>query len=179
MNWSEKAQAIKAIVLDIDGVLTDGMIGYSDTDTIKFFNVKDGHAIKMAMRTGLLVGILSGREDDANRRRAEELNLSFVYVGEKDKREAFERLLREQKLKAEECLYVGDDLPDIPAIRRSGIGVCVADSPAEVARCADWQTTLPGGRGAVRETIVRLLTEQHRWESAMEKYVSDIQSVSS
>ena len=163
---------IKVIILDVDGVMTDGMIGYGTSEVIKFFNVKDGHAIKMAMRSGFKVGILSGRNDAATRKRAEELKMSFVYEGEKNKDEAFDRLLSEQNLKAGECLYVGDDVVDIPVIRRAGIGVCVHDAADEVKRYADWQTALPGGRGAVRETIVRLMTETKRWSKEMERYTS-------
>ena len=120
--------AVRLLVLDVDGVLTDGTVGFSGErpgGRVKFFNIKDGHAIKMALREGLLVGILSGRDDPANRERAEELKLSFVYTGEKDKPAAFERLLQEHGLSAAECLYIGDEVTDIPILRRAGIGVAV------------------------------------------------------
>ena len=160
--------------MDVDGVLTDGMVGYTHSETVKFFNIKDGHAIKMAMRSGYKAGILSGRSDPANRKRAEELALSFVYEGQKDKNAAFDRLLDEQSLKEEECLYIGDDVVDLPIIIRAGIGVCVNDAVEEVKLYADWQTTLPGGRGAVRETIVRLMKLNHHWAKEMERYTQDI-----
>ena len=172
MNWSEKASQIKAIVLDIDGVLTDGSIGYGSSEKIKFFNAKDGHAIKMALRSGYQVGVLSGRNDSASQERADELNLSFVYLGEKDKHIAFTRLLKEIDLTPEECLYIGDDVVDIPVIRQAGIGVCVSDACDEVKVYSDWQTTLPGGHGAVRETIARLMSEAKRWDEAMERYTN-------
>ena len=124
----------------------------------------------MAMRAGYKVGILSGRCDPANRRRADELNLSFFYEGEKDKNSAFDKLLHEQNLTAEECLYIGDDVVDIPVIIRAGIGVCVQNAAEEVKSFADWETTLPGGEGAVRETIVRLMIQENRWEQQMERY---------
>ena len=174
MISSKYTHRIKAIILDVDGVMTDGMLGYGGSETIKFFNVKDGHAIKMAMRSGYKVGILSGRKDSANRSRAEELNMSFIYDGEKDKNAAFDRILIEQDLNDKECLYIGDDVVDIPVIRRAGIGVCVKDAAEEVKVYADWQTTLPGGRGAVRETIVRLLTQEKRWAKEMERYTTAI-----
>ena len=98
MNWD----AIKAIVLDIDGVLTDGGIGYCGDTEVKFFHVRDGHGIKLAMRAGLKVGILSGRSSVANRVRAAELGMDFIYEGKKDKRAAFAELLAEQGLKAGE-----------------------------------------------------------------------------
>ena len=170
MNLSASKIGIKAIITDIDGVLTDGMLGYGQHETIKFFHVRDGHSIKMALRSGYKVGILSGRCDPANRRRAEELNLSFFYEGEKDKNAAFDKLLHEQNLTAKECLYIGDDVVDIPVIIRAGIGVCVQNAAAEVKPFADWETTLPGGHGAVRETIVRLMIQENRWEQQMKRY---------
>ena len=102
----ERAKRIKVIILDVDGVLTDGKLGYSSSDMIKFFNIKDGHAIKMAMRAGLLVGIMTGRSDDVTRKRAEELNMSFVYEGAIDKKNTFEQLLKDKGVNAEECLYI-------------------------------------------------------------------------
>ena len=126
--------AIRAIILDVDGVLTDGRIGYGggSPDEIKFFDVKDGHGIKLALRAGLQVGILSGRTSAANRRRAEELGLSFLVEGAKDKAAAFETLLQQQQLAAHECLYVGDDLIDLPVMRRVAISVAVADAAPEL-----------------------------------------------
>ncbi len=168
MNW----QAIKAIVLDIDGVLTDGRIGYCGSTEVKFFHVRDGHGLKLAMRAGIKVGILSGRSSDANRTRAEELGLDFLYEGKKDKCAAFTELLKEQQLKAEECLYMGDDVVDIPVLVQSGIGVTVADAPAMMDDFCDFRTTLPGGSGAVREITEMLLKEQGKWNKLMERYVS-------
>ena len=173
MSLSDKAQRIRAVVLDVDGVLTDGSIGYGagSAEEIKFFNVKDGHAIKLLQRAGLKVGILSGRTSAANRRRAEELSMDFVYEGEKDKKEAFSRLLADTGLTASECLYVGDDVVDIPVMRQAGVAVAVADAVAEVKECADWQTDLPGGHGAVREAALWLLKQQHRWDGLMARYL--------
>lgn len=165
-------QAIRAIILDVDGVLTDGRIGYGggSSDEIKFYDVKDGHAIKMALRGGLLVGILSGRTSAANRRRAAELGLSFLVEGAKDKAAAFETLLQEQQLTAHECLYVGDDLIDLPVMRRVAISVAVADAVPEVLENATWVTEKPGGRGAVREVCEYLLKGQDKWNALVERY---------
>ncbi len=171
MNWSEAAPKIKAIILDVDGVLTDGTVGYGPGGRVKFFNIKDGHAIKMALREGLLVGILSGRDDPANRERAEELKLSFAYTGEKDKVAAFKRLLQEHGLSAEECLYMGDDVTDIPVLRQAGIGVAVGDAVEAVKNLADAISPLAGGKGAVRQTIVRLMKTQGTWQRAMARYL--------
>ena len=136
MISSEAFRKIKAVVLDVDGVLTDGRAGYGAEEEIKFFHLRDGHWMRMALRTGLKVGILSGRGSRANRRRAEELGLSFCYENCKDKLEGFERLLAEHSLRAEECLYIGDDVIDMPVMRRAGVAVAVADGVPELDEVA-------------------------------------------
>lgn len=172
MNASDKANGIRAVVLDVDGVLTDGRTGYmGNSDELKFFDVKDGHGIKLMLRAGLRVGLLSGRSSDANRRRASELSLSFVYQGEKRKAEAFERLLTEQELRAEQVLYVGDDLVDAPCMRRAGLAVAVADAVPEVCAVADWRTKRCGGFGAVREVAEWLLRSQGKWQAVVARYL--------
>jgi len=168
MNWD----AIKAIVLDIDGVLTDGCIGYEGPAEIKFFHVRDGHGLKLAMRAGLQVGILSGRSSEANRVRVRELGLNFLYEGKKNKDEGFTQLLQEQGLQAEECLYVGDDVVDIPVLRRAGIAVTVADAPEMMDEYCHLRTRHPGGGGAVREIVELLLKRQGKWDQLMERYLS-------
>lgn len=170
---SPDAAAIRAVILDVDGVLTDGRIGYGggSPDEIKFFDVKDGHGIKLLLRAGLQVGILSGRVSKANATRAAELGLSFLVEGAKDKLAAFSALLAERKLEPAECLYVGDDLIDLPVMRRCGIAVAVADAVPEVKAEAAWITAAPGGRGAVREVADRLLKAQLKWNALVERYM--------
>lgn len=172
MTLQQKITKIKAVVLDIDGVLTDGRIGYDGSVEIKFFHVRDGHGIKLAKRAGLIVGALSGRKAAANRQRAGELGFDFIYEGQKDKKGAFDRLLSENDLEAEECLYIGDDLVDIPVMRSAGIGVTVADAPVELDKFCEFRTRLSGGSGAVREVIEWLLKEQNKWEEQIRKYTS-------
>ena len=175
MISQEKIDKIKAIILDIDGVLTDGKIGYSrDTEEIKFFHVRDGSAIKMALSSKLLVGALSGRTSEANRHRAKELGLSFLYEGKKNKNEAFEKLLSEHGLRQDECMYLGDDLIDIPPLVKSGIGIIVGDAPGELDEFCDFRTTAPGGNGAIREAIVWLLKGQNKWENTLKKYTQGL-----
>lgn len=172
MSLSERCKKIRAVVLDIDGVLTDGRIGYGggSDEEIKFFNVRDGHGIVMARRAGLLVGVLSGRASAANRRRAAELKLDFVYQGELDKLAGFERLLVEQHLTADECMYVGDDVVDIPPFNRAGLAVCVGDAPDYLDNYTHFRTCSSGGAGAVREAIELVLREQGKWAKLMERY---------
>lgn len=172
MSLKEKAAKIKAVVLDIDGVLTDGRVGYGKEDEIKFFHIRDGHGIKLARRAGLKVGALSGRSAEANRRRAEELGLDFIYEGQKNKKEAFRKLLNEHKLNAENCLYIGDDVIDIPPMRECGIAVTVADAPEDMDPFCDFRTKRPGGHGAVRDVLEWLLKEQNKWEELMQRYYS-------
>jgi len=173
MTLREKALEIKAIVLDIDGVLTDGRIGYGagSEDEIKFFDVRDGHGLKLASRAGVQVGILSGRRSKANKTRAAELGMDFLYEGMKDKLEGFKLLLKERGLSAKDCLYVGDDLVDMPPMREAGVAVAVADAVKELDLVADFRTKAPGGRGAVRETVEWLLKEQGKWDSVVRKYM--------
>ncbi len=163
---------INTIILDIDGVLTDGRIGYGATDEIKFFHVRDGHGLKLASRAGFKLGILSGRMAECNRRRAQELGFDFIIEGCHDKKSGFAELLLQQNLKAENCLYMGDDVVDIPVMRQAGWAVTVADAPEMVAEYCDWQTALPGGHGAVREMVEKLLRAQNKFDSIMERYIS-------
>lgn len=174
MSLFEKASKIKAVILDIDGVLTDGRIGYGGTDEeIKFFDVKDGLSIKLMQRTGIKVGVLSGRKSKANARRIQELGLDFHIQGASDKGTAFENLLQTENLKAEECMYIGDDLIDAPAMNRAGLAIAVGDAVPEILPLADFHTRNGGGRGAVREAAEMLLREQNKWRQLVESYTNN------
>ena len=162
---------ITTVVLDVDGVLTDGRIGYSTgPNEVKFFHVQDGQRMKLAMRSGLRIGILSGRGSEANRTRCAELGLSFVMENFKSKLEGWDKLLSEQHVTPEECLYVGDDLVDLPPMRRCGIAVAVANACPEVKAAADWVTPRRGGEGAVADAMEFLLKGQGKWEEALKRY---------
>ena len=167
----EKLRKIRVVVLDIDGVLTDGRVGYDGERKVKFFNYRDGHWIKLAIRAGLLVGALSGAKSPANAQRANELGFSFLREGEKDKLEGFERLVADLGVAPEECLYMGDDVVDMPPMRRAGFPVAVADAAPELDSVAMFRTQHFGGRGAVREAIEILLKGQGKWDSVLEKYM--------
>lgn len=170
-DLSEKLKKINALILDIDGVLTDGKMGYSDGEEIKFFHVRDGHGIKLAARAGIKVGALSGRAAAANRKRAEELGFSFLYENQKNKKEAFAKLLEENNLRAEECLYIGDDVVDMPVMTMCGAAATVSDAPEYLDKAADYRTKKAGGNGAVRELIDLLLKEKGLWEKLMQRYM--------
>ena len=143
MISADKARRIKAVILDIDGVLTDGRVGYGGNELIKFFHYRDGHWLKLALRAGLIVGLLSGRESRANRERATELGLTFVRENIHDKLVEFEKLLTEYDLAPEECLYIGDDVIDMPVLSRVGIPVAVADAVPELDEVVIYRTAAP------------------------------------
>jgi 3-deoxy-D-manno-octulosonate 8-phosphate phosphatase (KDO 8-P phosphatase) len=172
MNLSSIAQKIKVVILDVDGVLTNGIIGYGagSAEEIKFFNVKDGSGIKMLQRAGFKVGVLTGRSSMANRRRAEELKLDFIREGCLPKLPYFLELLRDLSVTAKECLYVGDDLIDWPVMKRVGISVAVADAAKELKEAASFTASECGGRGAIREVAEWLLKEQNKWKAMLEFY---------
>lgn len=168
----KRAEQIKIVILDIDGVMTNGQVGYGTDHAIKFFDSKDDHMIRMTIRKGLPIAIISGRNDQANRSHVDELGISPCYFGEKVKLSAFESLLTDLNLTAEQCLYVGDDVKDIPLLIRCSIGIAVAGAIEEAKEYADMITKSCGGQGAVREVLVQLLKAQDRWHSAMTRYLA-------
>jgi 3-deoxy-D-manno-octulosonate 8-phosphate phosphatase (KDO 8-P phosphatase) len=160
-----RARRIRLLILDIDGVLTDGSL-YFDAkgETLKVFNVRDGHGIKMAQRAGLEVALVSGRRSDAAFHRARELEINRFFEGVRDKVAILEQLLAALNLTPPEVAAVGDELVDLPLFHRVGLAVAVADAVPEVRAAAHWVTTLPGGKGAVREVCDLLLKAQDKWE---------------
>lgn len=171
MISSADFQKLTTLIFDLDGTLTDGRIGWDGAgNAVKFFDIRDLHWIKLALRAGLTVGVLSGRNDAANDRLAAETGLSFMRTGVKNKADGFAELLRDRKLTAAECLYAGDDVVDMPALRRAGIGVAVADAVPELDEVADWRTRAAGGRGAAAEIIRKVLGEKRLLDQIMERY---------
>lgn len=164
-------EAIRAVILDVDGVLTDGgiIIGDDGAET-KRFHTHDGAGIKYLLRSGIQVALLSGRRCEAVERRARELGIAHIRQGAKDKLPAYEELLTELGLPDEAVCYVGDDLTDIPVLRRAGVAVAVASARPEVRAVADEVTEAPGGQGAVRELAERLLKAQGKWETILARY---------
>lgn len=163
---------IKAFIMDVDGVLTDGRIGYgcgSDNE-IKFFDVKDGLRIKLLKDVGIVVAVLSGRQSLANRRRMQELGIEIFMESCKDKCQGMRELCDKLGIEPEQCLYIGDDLIDVAPIRMAGIGVAVADAADEAKAEADWIMTHDGGRGAVGEAVEKLLKSMQLWEKAIVKF---------
>lgn len=153
-----RARRLRWLLLDVDGVLTDGRLWYgADGAVAKAFDVKDGLGIELARAAGLRVGLLTGRSDAATDARARELGMDLVLRGRGDKREAFAAFLAEQGVAAEEVAYVGDDLPDLPVLAQCGLGAAPADAVEAVRRAAAVVLTRRGGRGAVRELVELIL----------------------
>jgi 3-deoxy-D-manno-octulosonate 8-phosphate phosphatase (KDO 8-P phosphatase) len=170
-DLERRAKGIKLLLMDCDGVLTDGRLTLlADGDEQKTFHARDGHGIKLLHRAGLQTGIISGRASGAVERRARELGIAYVRQNEKDKIRAFEELLGEAKVSADQCAFVGDDLPDIPVMHRVGLAVAVADAVEETKQAAHYITEHKGGRGAVREVTELILKSQGRWEELMRRY---------
>ncbi len=160
----ERASHIRLILLDVDGVLTDGtvMIGSEGGEAKPFF-IRDGLALVWARRNGLEVGLLSGRPSGATTRRARELGIPIVSQGSNDKREAFRNILETHGFEAGNVAYMGDDLVDLPILARAGLSTAPADAVDDVRSRVHWISSRPGGRGAVRELVELILDAQDRW----------------
>jgi len=164
----EKARNVRCIVFDVDGVLTDGRIFFDGRGgEWKSFNVRDGLRIVMARKHGLEVAFLTGRESEAVSRRAAELSVDRVLQGVKDKAEAMNALLRETGLGRERVAYLGDDIPDLPAMKAAGFSGAVSDAAPEVLHASDWTSPKPGGKGAAGDFIEFILRSQGSWERAL------------
>lgn len=169
-----RAQRIKLLLMDVDGVLTDGRVWLQSwpdgtAQEIKGFSAYDGAGLKMARSVGLRTGLITGRESAANTRRAREAEIEFVYQKRSDKLPAYEEILKRTGLRDAQVAFIGDDLPDLPVLARVGLAVAVANASSEVKRAAHYVTQRKGGEGAVREVIELLLKSQGKWKEAIRK----------
>ena len=171
ISVQERAARVKLLLMDCDGVLTDGRIWLFDNgEEQKGFHTRDGLGIELLHRAGLKSGIISGRRSSAVQRRAEGLGMSFVVQGVSNKVKLFEETLAQAGVTTEEVAFIGDDLTDIPLMVRSGLGVAVADAALETREHAHYVTNLAGGYGAVREVIELILKAQGRWDDLTADY---------
>ncbi len=169
---TEKARAVRLLVLDVDGVLTDGRLYFSeDGQELKTFDTQDGHGIKMLQNAGIQCAIITGRNTQLVARRAANLGIKYLLQGREDKAVAMKALSVELNIPVDEMAYVGDDWPDLPAIRAAGLGVAVANAHRECRRYADFVTMATGGRGAVREVCDLLLEAQGLYDEALAPYL--------
>ncbi|HEX5709264.1 MAG TPA: HAD hydrolase family protein [Pyrinomonadaceae bacterium] len=168
---ARRASRIKLLLMDCDGVLTDGRVTLlGDADEQKSFHTRDGHGLVLLHRAGLRSGIISGRTSAAVERRARDLRISYVRQGTWDKIEDFRAVVAEAEVEEREVAFVGDDVTDIPLMRRVGLAVAVTDASPDTLTFAHYVTRTPGGFGAVREVCELILKAQGRWEELMKRY---------
>jgi 3-deoxy-D-manno-octulosonate 8-phosphate phosphatase (KDO 8-P phosphatase) len=167
----QQARAVRVLAMDVDGVLTDGRILLDEQGREwKSFHVHDGQGIALARRAGLRIAWISGRASAAVERRAAELQVAWVYQHIANKVQVLQELLAQTGLPATAVAYIGDDLGDIPVLRRVGLPIAVANALPEVRACAAWVTQRAGGQGAVREVIDRVLRLQGHWPAIVQDY---------
>lgn len=155
----QRAHKIKLVIMDVDGVLTDGSIIYTSSgEEVKVFFVRDGMGITRLHAAGIKTAVISSRPSEAVQKRCEELGIQDVYLNIKDKRTAFETLLSQYGLKPEQAAFMGDDLVDLPVMKMAGLAACPADAVYEVASISHFISQYPGGKGAVRELAEFILT---------------------
>jgi 3-deoxy-D-manno-octulosonate 8-phosphate phosphatase (KDO 8-P phosphatase) len=169
-SLAERCASIELLVLDVDGVLTDGSIVYADNNVeVKAFHVRDGSALKLWQLAGKRAAVITGRTSAVVAVRAAELGVAPVVQGAADKLPAFRTVLADTGLQAQQVCYVGDDMPDLPVLQSCGLAVAVADACVEVRRAAQYVTRAAGGRGAVREVIELILRCQGKWQLIVDK----------
>ncbi len=174
MTYDQLQQAlarIRLVVLDADGVLTDGGIFLGENEELKRYDVRDGAGIKFLMRNGIGVALISGRESVSLRRRCEELGITQVRQHEIQKLPAFLEMVQGAGVQLEETAVVGDDLMELPLLRRAGLGIAVADAHPELRRQAHWVTRSPGGHGAIREVAEAVLRAKGLWNQVLDRYL--------
>jgi len=173
-----RARKIKLFLMEVDGTLTDGGVclisstkadgsGEPVVSEMKVFDAQDGQGLSLAHTMGIQTGFITGRHSPAVARRAEELKVTFVYLGQAKKTEAFEECMQKAGVTEDEVAYMGDDLPDIPLARRAGLAVCVADGAPELKAVCHFTTRRLAGRGTAREVVELILKAQGRWEEAI------------
>ncbi|OGP68820.1 MAG: phenylphosphate carboxylase subunit delta [Deltaproteobacteria bacterium RBG_16_44_11] len=167
----EKLQKVKLLILDVDGVMTDGRIimDYKGRE-MKNFDVRDGHGLKIIQRYGIQVAILTGRQSKVVEHRARDLEINDVYQGALNKKDVFGKILERHKLSAGAVAFMGDDIVDIPVLKRVGFSAAVADALDIVKKSVDYITVNRGGHGAVREICEMILQAQGKWPEIAAKY---------
>lgn len=165
-----RLQQIRLVLLDVDGVLTAGEIIYSDSgEQTKVFNVKDGLGIRLLKEAGIQVGIITGRRGKALQHRCDNLGIELIFDGIRDKDKAIEDIHKETGIAIEAMAFVGDDLPDLPAMKKVGLAVAVGDADALIQEHAHIITNASGGKGAVREVSEAILKAQGLWDDLIER----------
>jgi len=171
LSLAEKIKKVELLLLDVDGVLTDGSIilGTAELE-FKKFNIHDGLGIKLAQAAGLQVGIITGRFSEAVKKRAQELDIKILYQGQEAKLPAYQKIKQQLDLADEQIAYIGDDLPDLVILNQVGFSCAVGDACDEIKKTVDFVTQRNGGRGAVREVIELILKSQGKWNSLIQNF---------
>lgn len=169
---TERAKKIKLLILDVDGVLTDGKLFFDDQGReYKSFHARDGHGIKLLRQSGVEVAVISGRSSRSVQLRMQSLGIEHVYQGQEDKLLALHDMLHILAISPEQAAHVGDDLLDLPIMRKVGLAIAVEDANFAVKDYAHWCTSLPGGQGAVREVCDFIMRVQGNLETAINSYL--------
>ena len=172
LELRERAAQIKLLLLDVDGVLTDGRLFFNNSgDEFKAFNTLDGQGIKALQKTGVKVGIITGRTSDLVARRARDLGIGILVQGREDKWEALQEILQEHSYALHEIAFMGDDWPDLAVMTRIGLALTVANAHFSVAERAHWQSQERGGEGAVRAACDLLMQAQNTYDKALGAYL--------
>ncbi len=178
-NLIERARPIRLVIFDVDGVLTEGRLSYSshpdapDKEENKVFHVRDGLGMKLLMQAGLEIGIITARSSLAVARRMADLGVPHVYQGQLDKRASYEHLRAQLKLAHEQVAYMGDDIIDLPVLRRVGLAATVSDATPFMQSHCHWVAQQRGGLGAARELCEFILSAQGRWEETLAYYLRE------
>ncbi|MCP3688372.1 MAG: 3-deoxy-manno-octulosonate-8-phosphatase KdsC [Gammaproteobacteria bacterium] len=168
----DKASAVRLVIFDIDGVLTNGGLQFDNQGReYKTFNSLDGQGIRMLLECGIEVAIITGRQSDLVEHRMRDLGVELIYQGNRDKRPAFAELLNKTGLQASQVAYLGDDLPDLPVMSRVGLAIAVQNAHAFVKQQADWETKASGGTGAAREACDFILSVQGKLDAKQASYL--------
>lgn len=172
-SLKNKAKQIKLLALDVDGTLTSGLIYYGpDGKEWRGFHVHDGLGIKLLQRIGIIIVIISAKSSDSVVQRLNELKIQHYYLGQNDKRLAYDDVKIKFELTDEQIAYMGDDLPDLPLLCRAGLSITVPDAPSIIKERVDWVTSRQAGMGAVREVCEFILTAQNQYETVMSPYLT-------
>ena len=166
-------QQIKLIIMDVDGVLTDGRIVLGKDDELKFFDVRDGMGITLAKRIGMKVGIITSRTSEVVEKRAKELKMDYIFQGSENKLKSLNEIIENENMDYQNVCYIGDDIVDIPLFRRVGFSATVNDAPEYVKSEVSYISNKLGGRGAVREIIEYILDYNGTLNSMIEEMVND------
>ncbi len=173
MTPEERARRVRLLLLDVDGVLTDGtVIVHADGSESKAFSIRDGAALVWAQRAGLTVGLLSARTSGATAQRAAQLAIRLVHQGVASKLATYNQILTAAGVGDESVAFMGDDLVDLPVLGRAGLAAAPADAAAEVTARAHWVSRAPAGRGAVRELVEMILRAQGRWNAVVARFAA-------